>query len=235
MVAHSGIARPGLRRIGAATPELTWGLMIATVRDIAGQDRRMREACGRTSVGTDPGRQDAGAAGPGPDRQADGRVRQGVRHGGDRLEPEPHRRGRRGGRRRRVEKDELFAQADVVSIHLVLSDRTPRPGHRARTGADEATAYLINTSRGPIVVEADLIAALPAEPSPAPGSTCSTGTAAARPSAAVAGQRHADAAPRLRHLRDPDAFYGDSLEAVEASRTARRSGSTRRRADGRAG
>ena len=59
-----------------------------------------------------------------------------------------------------VEKDELFATSDVVSIHLVLSDRT-----RGLVGANElnlmkSTAYLVNTSRGPIVDEAALIEAL---------------------------------------------------------------------------
>jgi len=61
-----------------------------------------------------------------------------------------------------VSKEELFRRADVVSIHVVLSDRT-----RGLVGAPELalmkpTARLVNTSRGPIVVEADLIAALTA-------------------------------------------------------------------------
>jgi phosphoglycerate dehydrogenase-like enzyme len=60
----------------------------------------------------------------------------------------------------RVSKDELFREADLVSIHLVLSGRT-----RGLVGATELarmkpTARLVNTSRGPIVVEADLLAAL---------------------------------------------------------------------------
>jgi phosphoglycerate dehydrogenase-like enzyme len=59
-----------------------------------------------------------------------------------------------------VSKEELLRQADFVSIHLVLSERT-----RGLIGARELslmkpTARLINTSRGPIVVEADLIQAL---------------------------------------------------------------------------
>jgi phosphoglycerate dehydrogenase-like enzyme len=59
-----------------------------------------------------------------------------------------------------VSKDELFAQSDVVSVHLVLSDRT-----RGLVGARELAlmkpaAFLINTSRGPIVEEAALIEAL---------------------------------------------------------------------------
>lgn len=59
-----------------------------------------------------------------------------------------------------VSKEELLASSDVVSIHLRLSDRTV-----GLLGADDLRqmkpwAYLINTSRGPIINEAALIAAL---------------------------------------------------------------------------
>jgi phosphoglycerate dehydrogenase-like enzyme len=59
-----------------------------------------------------------------------------------------------------VTKDTLFAEADVVTIHLQLSDRT-----RGLVGSKEfalmkSNAYLINTSRGPIVDEPALITAL---------------------------------------------------------------------------
>jgi len=59
-----------------------------------------------------------------------------------------------------VGRNELFRHADFLSIHLQLSPRT-----RGLIGADELalmkpSAYLINTSRGPIVEEAALIAAL---------------------------------------------------------------------------
>jgi phosphoglycerate dehydrogenase-like enzyme len=59
-----------------------------------------------------------------------------------------------------VSKEELLQRSDFISIHLVLSDRS-----RGLIGAREfslmkPTARLINTSRGPIVVEADLIRAL---------------------------------------------------------------------------
>ena len=61
---------------------------------------------------------------------------------------------------RRVSKDELLLSADYLSIHLVLSDRT-----RGVIGGPELlqmkpTAALINTSRGPLVDEAALVAAL---------------------------------------------------------------------------
>jgi phosphoglycerate dehydrogenase-like enzyme len=59
-----------------------------------------------------------------------------------------------------VGKDDLFRRSDVLSVHVVLSERT-----RGLVGAREIalmkpTAYLINTSRGPIVDEKALIAAL---------------------------------------------------------------------------
>jgi phosphoglycerate dehydrogenase-like enzyme len=63
---------------------------------------------------------------------------------------------------RRVGKEELFAEADILSVHLVLSKRT-----RGLVGATELAlmkpdALLVNTSRGPIVDEAALVDALEA-------------------------------------------------------------------------
>jgi phosphoglycerate dehydrogenase-like enzyme len=57
-------------------------------------------------------------------------------------------------------KDELLSRSDIVTIHLVLGDRS-----RGLLGARELelmkpTAYLINTSRGPIVEEKALVEAL---------------------------------------------------------------------------
>ena len=57
-------------------------------------------------------------------------------------------------------KDDLFRSADIVTIHLVLSDRT-----RGLVGVNElalmkGSAYLVNTSRGPIVDEKALLEAL---------------------------------------------------------------------------
>ncbi len=61
---------------------------------------------------------------------------------------------------RHVDKETLFRESDVISIHLVLSERT-----RGLVGPQELalmkpTAYLVNTSRGPIVEEAALLQAL---------------------------------------------------------------------------
>jgi phosphoglycerate dehydrogenase-like enzyme len=59
-----------------------------------------------------------------------------------------------------VTKDELFKQADFVTIHVQLSDRSRGLIGARELGLMKKTAYLINTSRGPIVDEAALIAAL---------------------------------------------------------------------------
>jgi len=60
----------------------------------------------------------------------------------------------------RVEKDALFAEADIVTIHLVLSRRTTGLISAAELALMKPTARLINTSRGPIVDEPALIQAL---------------------------------------------------------------------------
>jgi len=59
-----------------------------------------------------------------------------------------------------VPKDELLARSDIVSIHLVLSERTRGLLGARELGLMKRSAYLVNTSRGPIVDEAALIAAL---------------------------------------------------------------------------
>jgi len=61
---------------------------------------------------------------------------------------------------RRVEKDELFRRSDVLSIHVQLSDRTRGLVTARELALMKPEAYFVNTSRGPIVVEADLLAAL---------------------------------------------------------------------------
>jgi phosphoglycerate dehydrogenase-like enzyme len=60
----------------------------------------------------------------------------------------------------KVPKDDLFRRADIVSIHLVLSGRTRGLVGAAEFALMKPTARLVNTSRGPIVVEADLLDAL---------------------------------------------------------------------------
>jgi phosphoglycerate dehydrogenase-like enzyme len=57
-------------------------------------------------------------------------------------------------------KADLFQQSDFISIHMVLSDRSRGLISATDLGMMKPTAYIINTSRGPIIDEAALIAAL---------------------------------------------------------------------------
>jgi len=59
-----------------------------------------------------------------------------------------------------VSKEDLFSKADIVSIHVVLSDRSRGLVGAKELGLMKKTAYLVNTARGPIVDEKALIAVL---------------------------------------------------------------------------
>jgi len=59
-----------------------------------------------------------------------------------------------------VSKDDLFRQADILSLHVVLSDRTRGIVGAKELGLMKKTAFLVNTSRGPLVDEKALIATL---------------------------------------------------------------------------
>jgi phosphoglycerate dehydrogenase-like enzyme len=59
-----------------------------------------------------------------------------------------------------VSKDELFARADIVSVSLVLGSKTRGIVGAHEIGLMKPSAWLVNTSRGPLVDEASLIAAL---------------------------------------------------------------------------
>ena len=109
----------------------------------------------------------------------------------------PERAKERGAER--VDKDELFRRADVISIHTVLSPRT-----RGLVGARELalmkpTAIVINTSRGPIVDEAAMLAALREKRIAGYGAdNYDAEPAAVEPSPALRAARLAHPAPRLR-------------------------------------
>ena len=62
----------------------------------------------------------------------------------------------------RVEKDELFRRADFISVHLVLSDRSRGLVGAREIGLMKPSAFLVNTSRGPIIDAAALAEALKA-------------------------------------------------------------------------
>ena len=76
------------------------------------------------------------------------------------MEPEPDGGDGRSGGCRPCHKDELFAASDVVSLHVVLSDRTRGIVGAAELARMKAGAILVNTARAPLVDEDALIAAV---------------------------------------------------------------------------
>jgi phosphoglycerate dehydrogenase-like enzyme len=60
----------------------------------------------------------------------------------------------------RVEKDALFRESDILTIHMVLGDRTRALVGKRELALMKPTAMLVNTSRGPIVDETALVEAL---------------------------------------------------------------------------
>jgi phosphoglycerate dehydrogenase-like enzyme len=160
LVAHSDFANPRFSAVRDATPELAWGLMIATVRNLAEEHRRMRDGGWQSTTGMTLSGKTLGVLGLG---RTGKRMAQYANVFGMEViawSQNLTEEAATAGGARRVEKAELFAESDVVSIHVVLSERTRGLVGAAELALMQPHAYLINTSRGPIVDEAALIAAL---------------------------------------------------------------------------
>jgi phosphoglycerate dehydrogenase-like enzyme len=163
LVAHSDFAHPRFRSLRDATPEFTWGLLIATVRNLAEEHRRMREGAWQTTVGMTLSGKTLGLIGLG--RIGTRMAEYAKVFGMDVIAWSQNLTEEAAAAVgvRRVEKAALFTESDVVSIHVVLSERTRGLVGEAELALMKPQAYLINTSRGPIVDEGALIAALKAE------------------------------------------------------------------------
>src|SRR3954451_14378912 len=152
-----GITVCGTGILPNGTAELTWGLILATTRHIPREDVSVRAGGWQETVGTDLAGARLGVVGLGGQGSQVALI--GLAFGMDVVAWSQNLTGERAAEVgvRRVEKDELFATSDVVTIHLLLSKRT-----RGLITADDLalmmhTAVFVNTSRGPIVEEAALI------------------------------------------------------------------------------
>jgi phosphoglycerate dehydrogenase-like enzyme len=160
LVAHSNFAHPRFAAVRDATPELAWGLMIATVRNLAEEHRRMRDGAWQTTTGMTLSGKTLGLLGLGRvgKRMAEYAKVFGMEVIAWSQNLTDEAAAAVGARR--VEKAALFEESDVVSIHVVLSERTRSLIAEPELSRMKPSAYLINTSRGPIVDEAALIAAI---------------------------------------------------------------------------
>jgi phosphoglycerate dehydrogenase-like enzyme len=143
-----------------STYELAWGLLFAVARHIPYESEKMRHGGWQNTVGITLSGRTIGLLGLG--RQGRNMVPVAKALGMNVIAWSQNLTNEVAEQfgARRVEKDELFGTSDVLSVHLVLGERS-----RGLVGARELalmkpTSILINTARGPIVQEKALIDAL---------------------------------------------------------------------------
>ena len=155
-----GVVTCGTDSPGSSTVELTWALLLGTMRNVAFDHLTMKQGGWQERTGISVSGKTLGLVGLG-------------RLGGMMAEIAPkfgldviawsqnltrERCDEVGARL--VSKEELFRQADIVSIHVILGERTRGLVTATEFGLMKPSAILLNTSRGPIVEEAALIEAL---------------------------------------------------------------------------
>ncbi|UQS16512.1 D-2-hydroxyacid dehydrogenase family protein [Pseudomonas sp. HS6] len=158
-------ARLGIKVCGTdsykhAAPELTWALIMAATRNLVNEANALRAGQWQQGLGGDLHGKTLGILGLGSIGQ---RVAQFGQVFGMRViawsENLTAERAEQAGVTH-VSKQQLFEQADVLSVHLVLSDRSRGLVDAQALDWMKPTALLVNTARGPIIDEAALIKAL---------------------------------------------------------------------------
>jgi phosphoglycerate dehydrogenase-like enzyme len=155
--ATRGVTVCGTGGAGNAMPELTLGMIIALLRNFAAEDAAVRAGRWQHTIGVGLAGRTLGVLGLGRLGTPVARLAQAFGMHVIAWSPNltPERAAEHGVRA--VSKQQLFANSDVVTIHMPLSERS-----RSLVGVEELalmrpTAYLINTSRGPIVDEQALV------------------------------------------------------------------------------
>lgn len=151
--ADLGITYCGTGGSVASTAELTWALLLAAARHLPTELANVRAGGWMTTVGTDLRGATLGLAGLGRIGAMVARV--GLAFDMEVIAWSQHLTAERCAEVgvRLVGRDELFARSDFLSIHLVLSERTRGLVGAGELRAMKPTAWLINTSRGPICDE----------------------------------------------------------------------------------
>ncbi len=155
-----GIVVSGTGGAGAATPELTWALILAVTRGIAAEDAGVRAGRWQLGIGPELMGSTLGIAGLG--RTGPRIAHYAQAFGMKVLAWSQNMTAERAAEcgAELVTKQELFERSDIVTVHLKLSERTTGIIGAAELEALGPRGYLVNTSRGPIVDEGALVAAL---------------------------------------------------------------------------
>jgi phosphoglycerate dehydrogenase-like enzyme len=155
-----GVTVCGTTSSGNPVPELTMGMIIALARNFVAEDAAVRSGRWQHTIGPGLAGLTLGIVGLGNLGIPVARLGQAFEMPVIAWSPSltAERAAPHGARA--VSKEQLFAESDVITIHMPLSDRSRGLIGRADLERMKPTAYLINTSRGPIVDEAALVDAL---------------------------------------------------------------------------
>jgi phosphoglycerate dehydrogenase-like enzyme len=142
------------------TIELTWGLILAMARNIPLENRSLRQGGWQVALGEQLAGKTLGLLGLGHIGSAVGIIGRAFRM--NVIAWSQHLTAERAAEKgaQLVSKDVLFSTADFLSIHVRLSERTQGLVGATELAQMKPTSRLINTSRGPIVDHAALLAAL---------------------------------------------------------------------------
>lgn len=145
-----------------ATPELAWGLMLSLARHIPTENQRMREGSWITTLGTDLAGSTLGIVGLG--RLGAMVAKVGNAFGMEVIAWSQNLTDEQaaGAGAKRVSKEDLFRQSDFITVHYKLSERSTGLVGAGELAMMKSTAYIVNTSRGLIIDNDALIAALKA-------------------------------------------------------------------------
>jgi phosphoglycerate dehydrogenase-like enzyme len=158
--AERGIQVAGTGYFAEPTVELTWALILASARHIPAESAAVRRGGWQETIGDDLGGRTLAILGLGRIGSQVARIGRAfameVIAWSQNLTAE---RAEAAGARL-VDKQALFREADILTIHLVLSQRTRGLVDAADLALMKPSARLVNTSRGPIVAEAALMDAL---------------------------------------------------------------------------
>lgn len=158
--AERGLVVTGTGLLTPPTVELTWGLILALARNIVREDQHMRGGGWQTTLGIGLQGKVLGVLGLGKLGSEVAKIGKAFQMEVIAWSQNLTAEQAQSVGARRVEKAELFGLADFVTVHLVLSKRTRGLVAAAELGLMKPSAYLVNTSRGPIVNERALLDAL---------------------------------------------------------------------------
>ncbi len=161
--AHAqGVQVVGTESYKHAAPELTWALIMAATRNLMAEAASLQSGGWQIGLGGDLHGKTLGILGLGSIGQKVANF--GKAFGMNVIAWSENLTAERAESVgvQWVSKQELFAQADILSVHLVLSDRTRGLVDREALGLMKPRALLVNTARGPIVDEDALVEALKA-------------------------------------------------------------------------